>query len=351
MNCRGNGPRLLVLMVTTDCNLRCRYCYANGGDERAHMDWAVAKRAVDLMRESSSSFTVQFSGGEPLLNFDIIQQVLFYIEDLGVDARSQLQTNATLVSSDMANRLKDLGIGVGISLDGPPAVNDKLRPFFGGRGSTGAVVAGAKNLSDAGIRVGMTCVLTALNVAGLPDLVGLASYLGNVEGISIDLLRPIGRASGELIVDPTLAAQYLDAAVMYAEEIAGMGGWRVKFREIERMRNLLSSRKKREHHCYFDACQSLMVRPGGDAYPCSSLTFPEFYLGNILDKYFENNLQDKLAWAKELIELPAQCKSCSEYWLCGGPCPANLFSRGGDVMLECAVKKVFMKHARGTAGR
>src|SRR5690606_28338182 len=120
------------------------------------------------------------------------------------------------VSSDMANRLKDLGIGVGISLDGLPAVNDKLRFFFGGRGSTEAVVAGAKNLSDAGIIVGMTCVLTALNVRGLPGLVGLASYLGNVEGISIDLLRPIGRASRELIADPTLAAQYLDAAIMQA---------------------------------------------------------------------------------------------------------------------------------------
>jgi len=59
---REDGPSLLVLAVAADCNLRCRYCYAGGGDEKTHMSWPVARRAVDLMVEHSDRFNVQFTG-------------------------------------------------------------------------------------------------------------------------------------------------------------------------------------------------------------------------------------------------------------------------------------------------
>lgn len=345
----GDGPRLLVLAVAADCNLRCRYCYACGGDEKTHMSWPVARRAVDLMVEHSDRFKVQFTGGEPLLNLDLVEKVLSYLEDGGVDARCQVQTNATLISTEMADRLKGLGIGVGVSLDGLPGPNDRLRPFADGSGSAGAAVAGIKNLGDAGIRVGMTCVLTALNVRGLPALVALASYLGNVDGITLDLVRPAGRAGRDMVPDPALAARYLDAAIERAEMITRVGGHRVKFRELERMRRILSAGRGRRYHCYFDACQSLMVTPGGEVYSCPSLLLPEFRLGDIMDPCIGTDLRDGLEHAREIIESPLRCRRCSEGWLCGGSCPAYVFSTGGDVEVECAIKGVFMRHAREAA--
>ena len=182
----------LVLWVTTDCNLRCRYCYANGGDEPEYMDWQIAKQALDTMICQSSGFKIQFAGGEPLLNMDLIEQVVHYTHGRG--AVYQLQTNATLIDASIARSLKRLGIDVGVSLDGLPAVNDPLRPFPDGQGSTLATITGLENLRAVGICVGLTCVLSAENVTGLPGLVELASYLGNVEGITFDLLWPIGRA-------------------------------------------------------------------------------------------------------------------------------------------------------------
>lgn len=345
----GDGPRLLVLGVTADCNLRCRYCYACGGDEKTHMSWPVARRAVDLMLEHSDRFKVQFTGGEPLLNLGLVEKVLLYLEDGGVDARCQVQTNATLISTEMADRLKGLGIGVGVSLDGLPGPNDRLRPFADGSGSAGAAVAGIKNLGDAGVRVGMTCVLTALNVRGLPALVALASYLGNVDGITLDLVRPVGRAGRDMVPDPALAARYLDAAIERAEMIARMGGHRVKFRELERMRRILSAGRGRRYHCYFDAGQSLMVTPGGEVYYCPSLLLPEFRLGDIMDPCLGTDLRDGLEHAREIIESPLRCQRCSDGWLCGGSCPAYVFSTGGDVEVECAIKGVFMRRAREAA--
>ncbi len=180
-------PRLkeLVLWVTTDCNLRCRYCYASGGDKAEYMDCQVAKQALDLMLSQSDGFKIQFAGGEPLLNMDLIEQVVGYTQGLGI--RYQLQTNATLIDDKIAGNLKRLAVDVGVSLDGLPAVNDPLRSFADGQGSTAATIAGLENLRAAGIGVGLTCVLSAENVTELCGLVELASYLGNVDGINLTL--------------------------------------------------------------------------------------------------------------------------------------------------------------------
>lgn len=351
-SCRAEGdPKLLVLGVTADCNLRCEYCYASGGDVKTHMSWQVARRAVDLMIEQSEKFKIQFTGGEPLLNLDLIEKVLIYLEDGGVDVRCQVQTNATLINAEMAERLKDLGIGVGVSLDGLAGSGGGLRPFADGRESARAAVAGIKALGGAGIRVGMTSVLTSSNVMGLPSLVELASYLGNVEGITLDLLRPAGRAERDMAPDPDLASHYLDQAIDRAEMISRIGGRRIEFRELERMVHVLSAGKTRRHHCRFDACQSLVVTPKGEIYSCPSLLLPEFRLGDVMDRGIGDDLRDGLMRTREIIKQPSRCRRCPDGWLCGGPCPAYGFVMKGDVRLECAVKGVFMRRARKAADR
>lgn len=344
MDTKETHPRTLILWVTTDCNMRCVYCYAKGGDEKAYMGWDVAKHAIDLVAEETDQFKIQLAGGEPLLNFGLCERIVFYVSNLGVDASVQIQTNATLVSPHIASRLRDLGIGVGVSLDGVPAINDRLRPFADGRGSTMSVIKGIRNLRDAGICVGLTSVISSINVTGLSSLVDLASYLGNVAGISMDPLRPLGRGRHDMMPNPLLTADNLYTAIKRAEQLAEAGGNPVRFREIERMRRLLKTGRCRRYRCYFDACQSLMVCPNGDAYPCASLYHPDFHLGNILDPYFWDTIPERLRDARRSIETPHICMTCSEFWICGGPCPAGVFSRGGDAEIECAMREVFARY-------
>lgn len=346
-------PRLkeLVLWVTTDCNLRCRYCYANGGDDVEYMDWQVAKQAVDFMLIQSDSFKIQLAGGEPLLNLELIEQAVHYTR--GLNIHYQLQTNTTLIDTNMARSLKRLGIAVGVSLDGLPSVNDPLRPFPDGQGSTVPAIVGVKNLRAEGIRVGLTCVLSAENAAGLPALVELASYLGNVDGIAFDLLRSIGRAkTGEMRqADPALVAHSISTALKRADDLALMGGRKVKFREVERMHYLLTRGIRRRHRCYFEAGQLLMVKPNGNAYPCASLaSFPEFCLGNIMEEDFAGRLIPSLAKAGQLVTHPTHCFICPDHWLCGGPCPAQTYAQqlADEVKsTECYVKKAFMHYLKG----
>jgi len=340
----------LVLLVTTDCNLRCRYCYARGGEDPQQMSWEVAKRALDLMFERFDGFDVQFSGGEPLLNMELVERVVEYTKGRGV--RHRIQTNATLIDRRVARWIRELGISVGVSLDGLPEVNDRLRPFADGRGSTAAAVSGIESLGAEGIRVGLTCGLSAENAPGLPGLVELASYLGNVEGIALDLLRPIGRAEEDVKpADPDLAARFVNAALRRAEELALMGGRRVKFREVERIRYLLSHGLERKYRCPFDARRYLVVDPRGRVWPCPSLVgFPEFYLGDVFEDGFADELGDRLERCRGLIALPRYCSACPERPLCGGPCLARTYAEqltGGTNLTECYVRRAFINFAGG----
>jgi uncharacterized protein len=338
-------PGLLALSVTEDCNLRCRYCYACGGDKRTSMIWPKALRAIDVMAECFSSFKIQFTGGEPLLNMDLIEKAVDYLGEKGLHVPCQIQTNATLIDSDVATRLKSLKIGIGVSLDGPPSVNDALRPFSDGSGSTGSAMLGIAALRDEGIRVGVTCVLSRANAETLAGLVDVLSYLGNVEGIAIDFLRPVGRAGRSMQPDPGQAAAGIDAASSRADHLAGMGGPRIKFRELERMRYTLEYGGARLHHCNFDSCRSLVVLADGSTCVCPSLPNPEMMLGRIDDPNFEDGLLDRMVRARSMVQSPQECQTCPDRWLCGGPCLAH-YVAGLNLSIECSAKKVFMRHAR-----
>lgn len=339
------GPGLLALSVTADCNLRCRYCYARGGESRDSMSWSIARRAVDVMAESYQNFKIQFTGGEPLLNLALIERTVDYLGELGLRVPCQVQTNAILVTPEVAARLQSLKIGIGVSLDGPPSVNDLLRPFPDGRGSTRSTLNGIVALKEAGIRVGTTCVLSRANAGTLAGLVELCSFLGNVEGIAIDLLRQAGRGDCSMQADAATTASGIEAAIMRADVLARMGARPVQFRELERMRRALEEGRERKHHCYFDACQSIVVMPRGEAFVCPSLLRPDMRLGNIHESDFIKGLVGRMLRARGLIQTPPDCLACGDRWLCGGPCLAHALSLS-NLATECAVKRAFMRHAR-----
>jgi len=338
-------PGLLALSVTGNCNLRCAYCYACGGENRTGMSWTTAKRAIDIASECFSAFKIQFTGGEPLMNLDLIEKAVDYIEDLGFKAPYQLQTNATLITSEIADRLKSMKMAIGVSLDGPASANDRIRPFSDGQGSTGAALRGIFLLRDAGIRIGATAVLSKENALHLSGLVDLFSYAGNIEGIAVDFLRPAGRASRFMQPEASQAANGVEAAICRARHLASLGGRVVRFRELERMKTTIKTKRTRQHHCYFDSCRSLVVLPDGRAYACPSLISSEMMLGRIEDPDLKKGLLQKMAEVRSHVYGPEQCSSCRDRWLCSGPCLAH-YSLGQNLEIECAVKRVFMRHAQ-----
>jgi len=319
--------KLLILLVTGDCNLRCRYCYAGGGEKKEYMSWETARKAVDYVAARSKSFKIQFSGGEPLLNFPLVKRVIEYVKTRCGSATFQLQTNGTLIDRTLARELKNLGVRPGVSLDGPLDTNDHLRPFVEGEGSTLSVVRGLQFLAAEGIRVGLTTVLTTESARTLPQLVDLAAYLGNVYGISLDLFRPLGRGlkTGLSAPNLNLLEDQVRAALHRADQLVRLGGPRVRFRELERLCYQITRGVVREEYCYAATGQCMAVVPGGGVYPCASLiSLPHFYLGNIGDKNF--SLTEAVAgkeWIGRRVEMMTKCKGCFDRCFCGGGCLAR----------------------------
>lgn len=341
---------LLVLWLTTGCNLRCHYCYACGGESRMDMEWSVAQHALEIALQAGGPCHIQFAGGEPLLRPDLIEQIVRHTAGHGI--RYQLQTNGTLIDRSAARWLKRLGVAIGVSLDGEPRINDRLRPHADGRGSTAEVMAGLQALASEGLQTGLTCVLSAASAPGLPDLVDIASYLGNVPGIALDVLCPWGRACEGAVspASPLAAAQGLQAALCRADYLADLGARRVHFRELERLRHVLARGQRPEHHCQFGAGSSLMVTPIGHCYPCASLAGePRFCLGNVQEKGFEKVWAARLQEAWHRIPGRRACAGCPEHSVCDGGCAAqSLAADSGWAAIECVVRRVCHDHLRCT---
>lgn len=187
--------KYIVLWTTNDCNLRCKYCYANGGDKKEYMTFETAKKAIDLPK---GSFKLQLAGGEPLLNFELIKEIHSYLKKQKPNIKMQIQTNGTLIDDKIGKWVKEMGIPIGVSLDGPFEVNESIR------GSTKEVIEGIKTLGAFGIMTNINCVVTSESIKKLDKLMDLAFYLGNIGGIGLDLLRETGRTeiSGVEIASP-----------------------------------------------------------------------------------------------------------------------------------------------------
>ena len=127
--------------------------------------------------------------------------------------------------------------------------------------------------------------------------------------------------------------------------------WEVKKRdvanelELERMKSTIDLGKKRQHHCYFDSCRSLVVLADGLSYVCPSLLHPEMMLGRVEEQHFADGLRDRMVRACSLVTRPQECVACPDLWLCGGPCLAHYLA-GRNLSIECSVKRAFMRHAR-----
>lgn len=330
----------LVLSLTGKCNFACKYCYASEHD-KGMMSQETALAAVKLTAQSGEKFIIQFSGGEPLLNFPVIKNVSEFVEAKKIPAILQIQTNASLMTKEIAQYLFKHKVGIGVSLDGKPDVNDKLRFLANGQGATKDIVKGINILKNEGIGIGITCVVTNQNVAELEGIVDFAYYLGNVRVLGFDILRGQGRGSN--LLPPTedeMAAAMVrvyERAAMYAQ----LSGIKLSITQEKRICNLLNGNAQAFGHCYAMNGEAAFVDASGKIYACSSLVNDEnFYLGNVEDG-LNPELQKKIS--ETIRETMQECLACKDLSICGGGCFARHY--GGNTLskAECAMQRITIK--------
>lgn len=314
---------LLVLWLTSRCNLQCSYCYASAGPQGRDMDFETARKAIEGFH--GRPLKIQFAGGEPTLNFFLVEKICRYAKKQNLDAVFQLQTNGTLLTENMVRKMKEYRISVGVSLDGIPEINGLTR------GKTREAVRGIQLLKQEGMTIGINAVVTARNVAALPKLVDFAFYLQNVGGIGLDLLRHAGRGTTEEYPSPEALRQALTGMYHRREELKKRFGVHIELREIALAERRLRGMGDRHHYCYASLGRSAVVLPDGRLYPCGSLISDDYCMGSC-----ENMNPDGFLRLKT-DDNSSHCLSCSYGEICPRGCPSRQIKNGND--LECVLLK------------
>ncbi len=336
---RQTVVKALCLHIAHDCNLACQYCFAEEGEyhgRRALMSFEVGKKALDFLIANSGSrinLEVDFFGGEPLMNWDVVKQLVEYGRSQEAvhnkKFRFTLTTNGVLLNDEIMEFCNKEMSNVVLSLDGRQAVNDKMRPFRNGKGSYELIVPKfqkfAKERGDKDYFVRGT--FTRQNLDFAADVLHFAD-LGfekmSVEPVVAPPEEPYSIREEDL---PVILEEYDKLAAEYVKRIKEGRGF--TFFHFMLDLNQGPCVAKRLSGCG-SGTEYLAVTPWGDLYPCHQFVGNEnFLLGNVDEGVTNTEIRDEFklcnVYAKE------KCKDCFARFYCSGGCAANSYNFHGSI--------------------
>lgn len=336
---RDTVIKALCLHVAHTCNLNCEYCFAAQGKyhgERALMSFEVGKRALDFLVENSGTrhnLEVDFFGGEPLMNFDVVKRLVEYARSIenekGKHFRFTLTTNGMLIDDDVidfANREMD---NVVLSLDGRREVNDRFRKTAGGQGSFDVIVPKFQKFVKA--RGDKSYYMRGTFTHFNPDF-------------TKDIQTMLDLGFNELSMEPVVCPP-ADAYALTEEDKQTV------LKEYEKLAVMMLEREKQGkpftfYHYMLDleggpciykrisGCGSgteyLAVTPTGELYPCHQFVGNKDYLmGDIWQGVTRTDTRDKFKRCNAYSR--KECDDCWARLYCSGGCAANAYNATGDI--------------------
>lgn len=307
--------RYLVLWLTTRCNLHCAYCY-RPPEPLCRMSREVARTALEVAAVSGAPFHVQLAGGEPTLEPDLVEYIGALIRQKNWPATVAIQTNATLINQALIATCLRYQIEVGVSLDGPPEVQQNIR------GKAREAYQGLALLDAFAVPTRVTAVLCSQTVASFPALAMCLASFSNIQGFGFDPLVMKGAASSHPDLIPDLATtRRVAGEICEVLELLNLQRRQpLVWREFEAVRSALNASKCPVHYCHAARGESIAVHPNGAVYPCSQVVGePEFAAGNL-------NTVDwaMLSSAFRGVRMPCPDPRCELAGCCPGDCPSRI---------------------------
>ena len=331
--------KALCLHIAHTCNLNCSYCFASQGKyhgDRALMSFEVGKRALDFLVEHSGSrhnLEVDFFGGEPLMNFDVVKQLVAYARSIEKEKdkhfRFTLTTNGVLIDDDVIDFVNREMSNVVLSLDGRKEVHDRYRVDYAGNGSWEKIVPKFQKLVAA--REGKNYYMRGTFTHANPDFLE-------------DIKTMLDLGFSELSMEPVVAAAGDPAALTESDKAIVM-------EQYEKLAELMLQRDKEGkpftfYHYMIDlkggpciykrisGCGSgteyMAVTPWGDLYPCHQFVGEEkFKLGDIWNGVSNHAIQEEFASCN--VYAREECRDCWARLYCSGGCAANAYHATGSV--------------------
>jgi uncharacterized protein len=360
--------KAMCLHVAHDCNLRCGYCFASTGDfgeTRGLMSFETGKKAIDFLIEKSEDrveLEVDFFGGEPLMNFDVVKQIVEYArqkeKEFGKKFKFTITTNGILLDDEKIDYINREMYNVVLSIDGRKEVNDNIRKRIDGTGSYNTILPKFKKLVEG---------------RKDKDYYVRGTFTKYNLDFSDDVYSLFEQGFDQISVEPVVADPKEDYAITEKELPA-------VFREYERLaEKILESDKKGERFNFFHFMVDLdqgpcaikrlrgcgcgndyiAITPQGDIYPCHQFVgMPEYKMGNLYEGTFNEDI--KKEFSNTHIYSKPECKNCWAKFYCSGGCNANNYQYAGDIhnahKLYCEIQKkrlecaIMIKAVRLTEG-
>lgn len=331
--------KALCLHVSHTCNLNCEYCFASQGKyhgDRALMSFEVGKRAIDFLVENSGTrknLEVDFFGGEPLMNWEVVKQIVAYARSIEKEKnknfRFTLTTNGVLIDDEVIDFANKEMHNVVLSLDGRKEVHDRLRKTINGKGSYDTIVPKfqefVKRRGDKGYYIRGT-------------------FTHNNTDFTNDIFHMADLGFTQLSMEPVVCSPDDPYALTYDD-------LPVIFEQYEILAKYMLEREKQGkpitfYHYMIDltggpciykrisGCGSgteyMAVTPWGELYPCHQFVGdPKYSLGNIYDGVTNKNVQNEFKMCNAYAR--PECKDCWAKLYCSGGCAANAYHATGSV--------------------
>lgn len=325
-----NVPGLVVLNLTTDCNMRCTYCYASAGDNQNYMSVETAIKTVQELKKinKNNSIKILFHGGEPLLCLDVIKQVIDYCEKTYLlnSVEYYIQTNCVLLDEQTIVYFQEHNVKISISLDGHNEVSNGCRILKNKSNSFSTIKHSIDLLNKHNISINCLSVLNKENFLFVEDIIDF--FVENkIYNFSFNYFIKGGRGNenshlaltNEELFEAT--KKIIDRLDFYYKKGIVLNERNVFYL----IRNVVLNKK--EYMCANSPCGAGLnifgITPNGDIYPCDDLSSqPQFCLGNIQKQSLKEILENPIVYhfASCSYENIKECKDCQLQQYCGAGC-------------------------------
>lgn len=344
--------KAMCLHISHDCNLRCKYCFASTGDfgvGRKLMDFETAKRAIDFLIEKSEGrqyLEVDFFGGEPTMNWDVVKKTVEYARSREKEAdkvfRFTTTTNGMFLTDDMIDFINKEMYNVVLSIDGRKEVNDRVRVRVDGSGCYDQITKNFKRLVDKRPKD--------------KDWYVRGTYTKFNLDFSEDVVHLYELGFDQISVEPVMADPKEDYAITEAELPRIFKEYEILADKITKIRN--DGKFINFFHFMIDLDQGpcaikrlrgcgcgneyVAITPDGDIYPCHQFVgVDDFKMGSLYDGSFNTEMKED--FAKAHIYTKPECRKCWAKFFCSGGCNANNYTYQGDIRaahkLSCQIQK------------
>ncbi len=348
---KDNVVKAMCLHIAHDCNLKCNYCFASQGNfkgERSHMSLETGKKALEFLAKNSGNrrnLEVDFFGGEPLMNFQVVKDLVKYGREIEKDYnknfRFTITTNGVLLDDDKIDFINENMDNVVLSLDGRKEINDKMRKTLNNGGSYDVVLPKFKAMVDK---------------RGDKDYYIRGTFTNHNIDFTNDIMDYYKQGFKKVSMEPVVTSEEMEYALR-REHLQDV------LNEYEKFSKEYIDIKKKDEDFYFfhfmidleqgpcivkrsvgcgAGSEYLAITPEGELYPCHQFVGEKEFRMGTLDTGVENtDLREVFKRAN--IYNKEECRDCWARYYCSGGCHANAYYAHNDLMksyeLACEMEK------------